>query len=265
MIPLAPGAFRGATICDLSIVFFSWNGIVATPSISGTVSAATGATRTLSITFNSSDGMSISGFAISNTILPTGWSGPTNFSCGLVTTDLSSLPSGWSGAANHFACAKVGPGSRCQLALTYAPAARGHGSITLNYDYTEGAGTFRTGSINFGFASTTNDSVTGTPSQNPIATGIGTATPVAITFTTDDASLATNFSVTSGLDALPAGWTSASSTFDCVTVSHETSCVLPLMYAPTVPATGTLTIGFSYTNNSGISKTGTISITYSAT
>jgi hypothetical protein len=42
-------------------------------------------------------------------------------------------------------------------------------------------------------------------------------------------------------------------------------CELALSYAPTAADSGTVTLGFSYTNNSGTAKTGTISIPYTAT
>jgi hypothetical protein len=43
-----------------------------------------------------------------------------------------------------------------------------------------------------------------------------------------------------------------------------TGCILSLTYAPTVAASGTLSLGFGYTNNSGFLKTGTVSIAYNA-
>jgi hypothetical protein len=48
-------------------------------------------------------------------------------------------------------------------------------------------------------------------------------------------------------------------------VSVGAGCQLALTYAPTAAATGTLTLGFSYTNDAGIAKTGTVSIAYTAT
>jgi hypothetical protein len=62
-----------------------------------------------------------------------------------------------------------------------------------------------------------------------------------------------------------AGWSSGSSTSSCITVSVGTACQLALSYAPTVADSGTLTLAFSYTNNSGTAKTGMLSIPYTAT
>jgi hypothetical protein len=93
----------------------------------------------------------------------------------------------------------------------------------------------------------------------------GTSTPVTVTFATDDSNPATALTITSGLSALPAGWTSSSTTFSCATVSDGTVCQLPLTYAPTTVGSGTLTLGFSYTNDAGDAMTGTVSIMYRAT
>src|ERR1700685_4486224 len=42
--------------------------VVATSSVAGSVAVVTGASQTVSVTFNSSDGRAISGFAISGTV-----------------------------------------------------------------------------------------------------------------------------------------------------------------------------------------------------
>jgi hypothetical protein len=41
-------------------------------------------------------------------------------------------------------------------------------------------------------------------------------------------------------------------------------CQLPLTYAPTALDSGTLSLGFSYSNDAGIAKTGTVNIAYRA-
>jgi hypothetical protein len=45
-------------------------------------------------------------------------------------------------------------------------------------------------------------------------------------------------------------------------VSDGTVCQLPLTYAPTALGSGTLSLGFSYSNDAGIAKTGTVNIAY---
>jgi hypothetical protein len=48
-------------------------------------------------------------------------------------------------------------------------------------------------------------------------------------------------------------------------VSTGTGCQLSLSYAPTAADSGALTLDYTYTNNSGLAKTGTLTIGYSAT
>ena len=181
-----------------------------------------------------------------------------------LTSSLASLPAGWGSTGSSFACAGISTGSGCQLVLTYAPAAAAAGTLTLAYAYKNNAGESKTGSVSIPYRATTNDNVVGTASQNPLFAVTGTSTVITVTFTTDDGNLASGLSVTSGLGTLPVGWSSTATTFSCMSVSVGTGCQLSLTYAPTVFATGTLTLGYSYTNNSGVVKTGTVALAYTA-
>jgi hypothetical protein len=98
-----------------------------------------------------------------------------------------------------------------------------------------------------------------------VAVLTGTTTSVTVTFATDDGNPASALSVTSGLTALPAGWSSAAGTFSCSSVSAGIACQLPLTYQPTGADSGTVQLGFSYTNDSGSVKSATVSIPYTAT
>jgi len=71
--------------------------------------------------------------------------------------------------------------------------------------------------------------------------------------------------VTSDLSALPSGWSSGASSLSCASVTASSGCQLNLSYAPTLLGSGTLAIGYAYTDNAGAAKTGTVSIPYSAT
>src|SRR3984957_14719981 len=117
--------------------------VVATSSIAGTVSVVTGASQTVSVTFTSSDGRAISGFAISGTTLPTGWSGPTPFGCALVST-----------------------GSGCVLNLTFAPTAVGSGTLTIDCEFVDNANVASTpgACLTIAYAATPNNNVTATVS-----------------------------------------------------------------------------------------------------
>jgi hypothetical protein len=333
--------------------------VMATSSVAGTVSVVAGARQTVSVTFTSSDGLAISGFAISGTTLPTGWSGQSPFGCALVstgsgcvlnltfapttvgsgtltidcefvdnanvartpgacltiayaatqnnnvtatvsptgqviaavgtgnqsvsvnfttddgnaatdltlTTSLSGLPSGWSSTATSLSCAIVSTGSGCQLGLTYAPSASGSGTLTLDYSYTDDSGAQRTGSLNIPYSTVSSNNVIATASPadqiNAVEKTAGQA--VAVTFTTDDGKPATDLHLTLGLPALPPGWSSTSGSFSCTRVSTGNGCQLHLTYAPTALASGTLTLSYAYTDDTGAARAGLLNIAYAAT
>jgi hypothetical protein len=185
----------------------------------------------------------------------------------LVTSNLQTLPAGWHAAATHFSCSSVSIGNGCQLPLTFAPQALGSGTLTLNYTYTDDTGTAKTGTLNIGYAATTNDNVVGTASPaGQVNAIVGTGShPTTVTFTTDDGRAATALQLTSDLGVLPAGWTSALASFGCSGIDAATVCALPLTYAPTAAGNGSLALGYSYKNNAGEAKTGTVNIAYRAT
>jgi len=224
------------------------NSVVATASPSGEIVAveATGS-QAVAVTFNTDDGQPATAFYL--------------------TSDLTALPAGWSSASKTLSCSSVSTGNGCQLQLTYAPTALTRGTLTLNYAYTNAAGTASTGSLNVTYAATTNDNAVATVSptgQINAVLGQGSQ-PVSVTFTTDDGRPATALQLTSSLSALPAGWSSTATTFSCNGFSSGNGCQLPLTYAPTLLGSGTLMLNFTYLNNAGESKTGAVSIAYRAT
>ncbi len=220
--------------------------VTATPSPTGQINAVVGmGTQTVSLVFTTDDGRLATDLQ--------------------VTSDLATLPSGWTAGTSPFTCSTLSSGNGCQLTLTYNPVVRSSGTLTLNYSYKNNANQTKTGSIAIPYRALTNDTIAGTPSpSSSLAVLTGTSTPVSVTFATDDANPATLMTITSGLSALPAGWTSSSSTFSCATVSAGTVCQLPLTYAPTAVGSGTLTLGYNYTNDAGYAMTGTVSIQYRA-
>src|SRR5262249_33399113 len=80
---------------------------------------------------------------------------------------------------------------------------------------------------------------------------------------TDDGNAATNLSLTTALTSLPAGWSSKSTSFSCAIVSTGNGCQLVLSYLPTSAATGTLALDYSYSDDSGMARTGTWNMPYS--
>lgn len=216
--------------------------VVATASTSGEIDSMVGSTQTVSVTFTTDDARAATGFQISS--------------------GLSTLPPGWSSGAPAFACVTVESGTGCRLGLTFAPAAVGSGMVTLGFSYMNNAGETKTGTLSIPYRVTANDNVVATANPLSVTAVTGSSNPVTVTFTTDDGNPAT--ALTADLSTLPADWSSAAPTFSCATVSTGSGCVVSLTYAPTAAANSTLNFTFSYTNNAGISKTGTASIHYTA-
>ena len=220
--------------------------VVGTVAPSGQISTIVGSSSpTASVTFATDDGRPATALEI--------------------TTNLTTLPDGWSSGASSFTCSGVNGGTGCVLPLTFTPTAAVNGSLALAYKYNNDAGVAKTGTVNIPYRATTNNNVDATASPSSLNVATGSATPVSVTFVTDDGNPASALSLTSGLNPLPAGWSAGSGTFSCASISVGTGCQLTLGYAPAAADSGTVTLGFSYTNNSGTAKTGTISIPYTAT
>jgi hypothetical protein len=220
------------------------NAIEVTPSSAGTVSVVSGGSKAFSLSFTSSDAQPITAL--------------------FIESGLSALPAGWSGPA-AFICATVRTGSGCVLNLTYSPTSGASGVVSIDYDYIDHAGIGRSGTISISYESTVHDTVSATVAPTGGVTAvIGASQPVAVTFTTDDGSAATALAVTSDLSVLPAGWSSSASTFTCAAVSTGSGCLLSLQFAPTAVSSGTLSLGFSYVDNAGTAKTGTLTVPYAS-
>jgi len=218
---------------------------VATVTPGGQIAAIVGSSQVLSVTFTTDDGETASALSL--------------------TSDLTALPSGWTSAVGSFTCNSVSTGSGCVLPLTFTPAAPGSGTLSLNYAYVDAAGADKTGTVNIPFTSTSNNNVIGTVSPSgQIVAVTGGSQAVAVTFTTDDHNAATDLSVTTDLTALPTGWSASGSSFTCSNLSTGNGCQLNLNFAPTAAGSGTLALSYTYLDNSGAAKTGTLDIAYSA-
>ena len=219
--------------------------VVTTVSIPGTVSVTAGSSQTVTVTFTSSDGRPITGLAISSTTLPAHWSGTENYSCTL-----------------------VGAGSSCVLNLTYAPAAAESGSLSVTYEYINNAGQPITpgGTVTIPYAATApnNNVLAASAPTGQIVSDPGSgAQAVTVNFTTDDGNAATNLVLMTDLSALPAGWSSRNPGFSCAIVSSGNGCQLLLNYLPTTAATGTLALNYTYSDDSGMARTGVLNLPYS--
>ncbi len=221
--------------------------VVAAATPVGQVNAAVSGNQAVAVNFTTDDG-----------------NAATNFT---VTSDLSMLPSGWKSQVPNLACATVTTGNGCELALTYAPNAAGSGVLTLNYGYLDDSGANKTGTLNIPYFARSANTVIATPSPAAQITAVQKTggQPVTITFTTNDGAPASGLFVTSDLTKLPPGWTSATSAFSCGSVSTGSGCELHLNYAPTTLTSGTLTLGYAYTDGAGNAQTGVSTFAYAGT
>jgi hypothetical protein len=224
------------------------NNVLGTAAPAGQITATVGqGAQAVAVTFTTDDGNPATALTL--------------------TTDLATLPAGWTSTAKSFTCATLATGNGCQLPLTYAPPALASGTLTLNYSYKDNSGDAKTGTVALSYVGTEFDNVVGTvaPSGQVVAVvGAGTQA-VAVTFTTDDGHQATALLLTSGLAALPPGWSSTASSFRCATVSTGNGCQLPLSFTPTAAGSGTIALTYSYTDVGGHAKTGTVNIPYAGT
>jgi hypothetical protein len=217
--------------------------VVGTAAPSGQITAMLGSPgQPISVTFTTDDGRLATALQL--------------------TSSLTALPQGWSASAGAFNCSVVTSGTTCQLMLNYAPTGVDNGTLNLGYTYTNNAGESKSGTVAIPYQTTTNDNVVGTANPASEAAVTGSSNVVTVTFTTDDGNVASGLSA--DLSALPLGWTAPASSFTCASVSVGATCQVSLTYAPTAAASGTLAFGFSYVNSAGTSKTGTVSVPYTA-
>jgi hypothetical protein len=111
------------------------------------------------------------------------------------------------------------------------------------------------------------DDITVTPSVSGTVSAVagGGARMVAISFNTSDGKPIASLQITSNLATLPSGWSAPSGTFTCASVSTGNGCVLNLTFTPTGDTNGTLSLAYSYRDDAGSAKTGSVSIPYAAT
>ena len=222
------------------------NKVSATASVGGPLVVAVGASQTISVTFTSTDGLPISGFSVYGSF--------------------GALPAGWS-APSSLTCAVVGPGSGCVLTLSYAPTAVESGTLTLDCVYVDNAGLPRTPGpcMTLAYAAAAINNVVASVSPiGEIDVAIGAKQTVNVNFTTDDGNAATRLTVTN-LGALPTGWSSTAAGLSCAVVSTGSGCQVPLVFAPTAAANGTLTLSYSYVDGSGAARSGALNVPYATT
>ncbi|CAB3771343.1 hypothetical protein [Paraburkholderia humisilvae] len=184
-----------------------------------------------------------------------------------VTTGLSTLPSGWSAASPSFTCATVNAANPCDLKLTYDPSTAGvSGTLTLGFTYLDSQGRQQQGSVGITYSSAAANSVaTSVAPTGPVQGIVGSTSTVSVTFASGDGAPDSNVALVTAPDSLPSGWSVQGSVLPCATVTSAGSCQLQLAYAPiAAAASATLTLEFSYTDDAGAARTGSVAIAYGA-
>ena len=243
----AGGANKSGTIV-IPYAATSDNNVKATVDPTGQINALAGSGGLdVRVTFTTDDQNQASNLSIASglTVLPTGWTGPSTF-----------------------ACAGFATGNGCQLTLHFAPPAVESGSVNLDYTYTSNSGAAKNGSVSLPYQSTTHNNLVATKTPSGQVTAVlsqGTQV-VNIHFTTDDGIPVTAVSITSGLTSLPTDWTvlGPATTVPCASASTGSGCVLSLQFMPTVRSSGTISLGYAYTDNAGAAQTGTVEVPYAS-
>jgi hypothetical protein len=228
-----------------------------TGSMASTVSTAVTANTLSNVPLNSSTPVTVA-FGVPNGGSATALT---------VTTGLSSLPSGWSVASPSFSCASVNAENACDLTLTYDPSTAGaSGTLTVGFTYVDSEGKQQQGSVGISYSSAAaNSATTSVAPAGPVQGVAGLTNTVSVTFKSGDGTAASNLALVTDPGSLPSGWSLQGSALPCATVTGAGSCQLQLAYAPTAAvASGTLTLEFSYTDDSGAARTGSVAIAYSA-
>jgi hypothetical protein len=218
------------------------NQVAATTSAGAPFVVSLGTSRTITVTFTSSDGSTLSAFSAYGSLgpYPAGWSSPSSLTCGT-----------------------VGPGSGCVLTLTYTPTVAETGTLSLTCVFVDNAGLTRTPGpcLTLAYAAAIPNNVVASVSPlGEIDASVGGKQPVSVSFTTDDGNAATALTVTLG--GFPAGWSSTATSLSCAVVSTGNGCQLPLVFAPTSAGSGTLSLNYSYTDSAGAPRSSSLNIPY---
>ena len=186
----------------------------------------------------------------------------------LVLTNLDKLPVGWSSEVGEFTCDNITQDGTCGLNLKYNPniASSSIESFELMYSYINNAKELISDSYQISYRATSgNNIVVNASPSNKIQTVVNSHTEVTIDFSSDDNQSISNFSLIDGLDQLNSlGWIAPSS-FTCDVLNHD-NYSLKLTFAPTNSnQAGVTLLKYSYIDNSGESKAGSLPLIYKAT
>lgn len=183
-----------------------------------------------------------------------------------VSTHLASLPAGWKSDKDEFTCAGLGRGQLCRLTLVYSPiAAQGESSFDLAYSYVDSSGALRSGTANLAYSAIRPGSVIATlDASGPLLVRPGERKEITVRFEAGDGARASALRL--GADpANTPGWSIRPGWQGCATVEGSDSCSLTLVFAPSlVLGPGTLSLPYTYVDNIGEARSGSVDIDYAS-
>lgn len=183
-----------------------------------------------------------------------------------VTTSLAALPAGWNSDQAEFACAGLGQGQPCRLALSYSPAVpAGDSVLDLAYNYVDSSGALRSGTARLAYSAILAGSVRASlDASGPLVVKPGGYKEIVVRFAASDGAPASALQL--GADpANTPGWSVKPGWQGCATVEGSGSCSLTLVFAPTgVLGPATLPLTYRYIDNIGEWRNGSVDIHYSS-
>jgi len=183
-----------------------------------------------------------------------------------VSSSLTALPAGWNSDRKEFACASVGRGLPCRLMLSYSPMApAGASGFDLAYSYLDSSGASRSGTARLDYSAIVPGSVTASlDASGPLLAKPGARKEVTVRFVAANGGSASALR----LDADPgnaSGWSIKPGWQGCATVQGSDSCSLTLVFAPTlVFGPRTLSLPYTYLDNIGETRSGSVEIDYAS-
>ena len=183
-----------------------------------------------------------------------------------VSTRPTSLPAGWKSDKAEFTCAGVGRGQLCRLTLDYSPiAAEGESRFELAYSYVDSSGASRFGTATVAYSAIRPGNVIATlDASGPLLARPGERKEITVRFGAGDGARASALRLGTDPINIP-GWSIGAGWQGCATVEGGDSCSLRLVYAPSlVLGPGTLSLPYTYVDNIGEARSGSVDIAYAS-
>lgn len=183
-----------------------------------------------------------------------------------VTTDLAALPPGWTSERPEFACSAMGRGQACRLALAYSPVVPvDESALELAYSYVDSSGASRSGTARVDYSATLAGSVSASiDAGGPLLVRPGERREITVRFGTTDKVRASALRLSTDF-ANTAGWSVRPDWQGCASVEGSGSCSLTLVFAPSaVLGPDTLSLAYTYIDNIGEARSGSVDIAYSS-